>query len=182
MPLSEEEKEAIKDSATIKVFEKETILLREGQIAKECYFVLKGCVRQYYLVDGDERTSNFFTESQWVASLTSFIQQIPSNHYLTCLEECVLVVGNSEKEHDLYQKFPKFESLSRSIMGHELGRQQEIMATYITDSPEQRYLNLQKSRPGLIQRVPQYQLASYIGVKPESLSRIRKRLHAKKQG
>lgn len=176
MPLSDEEKRAITESMVVKTFKKGTVLLEEGKISTECYFVLEGCVRQYYVVDGEEVTNNFFTEEQFVVSIISFSQKVPANHYFSCCEDSTLVVANEQKEHDLYQRFPKFETISRIVVSNNFGEQQEAMASYITDTPEQRYLKLLKSRPDLFQRIPQYQLASYIGVKPESLSRIRKRI------
>lgn len=179
MPLSDEEIRAIVETMHIQHFEKGTVLLKERQISTEVYFVLDGCVRQYYLVDGDEKTNNFFTEEQWVISMNSFSQNNPSNHYLDCCMDCTLVVGNREKEEILYKQFPKFESVSRKVMEKVFAEQQEIMSTYTTDTAEQRYLKLLKSRPDLFQKIPQYQIASYIGVKPESLSRIRKRLLSK---
>lgn len=176
MPLSEVEIKAIAETMTIKQYKKGTLLLEEGQISTEAYFVLEGCVRQYYLVNGDEKINNFFTEEQWVISMNSFNKVAPSNHYLDCCMDCILVVGNSEKADILYQRFPKFETISRKVMENIFAEQQEMMSSYATDNPEQRYLKLLKSRPDLFQKIPQYQIASYIGVKPESLSRIRKRI------
>ncbi len=179
MPLSQEEIEGIVETMTIRQYKKGTVLLREGQISTEAYFVLEGCVRQYYLVDGEEKTNNFFTEEQWVISMQSFGQRIPSTHYLDCCLDSTLVVGNREKEESLYKRFPKLETVSRKVMEKVFAEQQEIMSSYTTDTAEQRYLKLLKTRPDLFQKIPQYQLASYIGVKPESLSRIRKRLVSK---
>ncbi len=176
MPLSEEEIEAIVETMTIMQYKKGTVLLKEGQISTEVYFVLEGCVRQFYLIDGDEKTNNFFTEEQLVISMNSFSQNNPSNHFLDCCMDSSLVVGNREKEEDLYKRFPKFETISRKVMEKVFAEQQEIMSSYTTDSAEQRYLKLLKSRPELFQKIPQYQIASYVGVKPESLSRIRKRI------
>lgn len=176
MPLSQEEIEAIVETMTIKQYKKGTVLLKEGQISTEAYFVLEGCVRQYYIVDGDEKTNNFFTEEQWVVSINSFSQNKPSGHFLDCCMDCSLVVGNREKEENLYKRFPKFETVSRKVMEKVFAEQQEIMSSYTTDTAEQRYLKLLQSRPDLFQKIPQYQIASYVGVKPESLSRIRKRI------
>lgn len=179
MPLTAEEIAGIRESMCIRTFKKGTVLLKEGQIAKECYFVLKGCVRQYYVVEGEEKTANFFTENQWVVSVNSFMNKTPANHYFDCTAETTLVIGTEQKENDLYSQFPKFEKLARIALEKGFGEQQEIVATRVTDSPEQRYLQLLTDRPELVQSVPQYQLASYLGIKPESLSRIRKRIALK---
>lgn len=179
MPLSEEEIIAIAETMSIRHYKKGTVLLKEGQTSTEVYFVLEGCVRQFYLVDGDEKTNNFFTAEQWVISMNSFNQNAPSNHFLDCCMYSALVVGNSEKADSLYKRFPKFEIISRKVMEKVFAEQQEIMSSYTTDTPEQRYLKLLQSRPDLFQKIPQYQIASYVGVKPESLSRIRKRLLSK---
>lgn len=179
MPLTEEEKAAIREGAHIQNFPKGTILLKEGEISKAVYFILKGCIRQYYIIDGEEKTSNFFTEEQWVISLNSHSQKIPADHYFDCLEDCTLVIGTEEEYNPMYAAFPKFEIISRNIIEKQYGSQQVLQASYVTYTAEQRYLSLLKHRSDLINRVPQYQLASYIGVKPESLSRIRKRLAKK---
>jgi len=176
MPLTDAEAAAIRASMCVKPFPKGTVLLREGQVSTECYFVLEGCVRQYYLVDGEEKTTNFFAENQWVVSVNSLTNQAPANHYFACCEDSQLVVGTEQKEHDLYKRFPRLETISRIVMGTVFGELQEQLATYLTDTPEQRYQKLLQARPDLFQRIPQYQLASYIGVTPESLSRIRKRI------
>lgn len=180
MPISQEEIEAIVETMNVQYYPKGSILLKEGQVSKEVYFVLEGCVRQYFLIDGEEKTSNFFTEEQWVISLNSFNQGIPSNHYLACAEDSALVVGDSAKGEDLYRRFPNLETVSRKVMESVFAEQQQLMGAYFTDTPEQRYLKLTQSRPDLIQKIPQYQIASYVGVKPESLSRIKKRILTQK--
>lgn len=179
IPLTEEETKAVDECIPIRTYEKGTLLLKEGQIARDSYFLLEGCVRLYYLVDGDEKTTNFFTEGDAVASLTSYVNQTPANHYFECVEDSTLAILNFEKEKELIERMPKFESLCRVSMEGNFGENQQMLSKFITSSPEERYLDLLENRPDLLNRVPQYQLASYLGVKPESLSRIRKRIAEK---
>jgi len=176
VPLSAEECEALDKYIPVKSFKRGTILLRPGSVANESYYNLKGCVRHYYMIDGEERTTFFYTENQSIASMNSYVNRTPSNHYLECVEDSILAVLNYDKEKELYQLFPKLESICRISVEEDFGEQQDILATHLTTSPEERYLNLLNTRPELLQRVPQYHLASYLGVKPESLSRIRKRI------
>lgn len=177
--LSTEEAKLIADSMAPKSFKKNTFLLKEGQYANETYFVIEGCVRQYILVDGEEKTTNFFTENQWIISPNSLIQNAPATHFLVCLEDCLLVVGNEAQAQAMFKQFPRFETIARIVVETAFAEQQKQMTSFFADSPTQRYINLLNTRPNIFQRVPQYQLASYIGVKPESLSRIRKRINAK---
>jgi CRP-like cAMP-binding protein len=177
--LNEEEAKAIAENIIVKPFKKGTVLLNEGDISKECYMVLKGCVRQYYIIDGEEKTTAFFTEGQPVASFTSYINQTPSKHFLVCAEDCSLTVGTKEKEEEMCRQFPKLEPIIRSEIERNAGIVQEEYSAFITSSPEERYLNLLEKRPSLLNRVPQHQIASYLGIKPESLSRLRKRITTK---
>ncbi|QNR25183.1 Crp/Fnr family transcriptional regulator [Croceimicrobium hydrocarbonivorans] len=175
-PLSPDEAQAIAGSMQTRSFKKGDFLLKEGQISGSTYFILEGCIREYILTDGEEKTTNFYTEEQWAISLNSFDQQIPAKHNWICAEDCEVVQGDEEQAQAIFKKFPRFETLSRTIMEAAFAEQREALNSYYTDSPEERYLKLLKSRPSLLQRIPQYQIASYIGVKPESLSRIRKRI------
>lgn len=156
------------------------LLIREGDFVKDCFYLIKGCVRQYQLIDGSEKTTAFYTDGQGISSFTSAAKKVASNHNFECLEDCVLAVISIEKELELYKKYPNFESLSRAGMENQLGEYQDMMAKFITLKPEERYLDLLENNPGLINRVPQYHLASYLGVSPETLSRIRKRISSKK--
>lgn len=177
-PLSKEEAEAIAESMQTKTFGKGEFLLKEGQVSVNTYFVLGGCIREYILTDGEEKTTHFFSEDQWAMSLNSFSANHPSTHYWVCAEKTTVVIGNEQQGQALFKRFPRFETISRQIMAKIFAKQKEALASYYTDSPEQRYLKLLKAKPELVQRIPQYHLASYIGVKPESLSRIKKRLAA----
>ncbi len=175
-PLSSEEAEAIKSSSVIKEYKKGAELLRVGQLSQSTYFVLKGLVRQYHLSEGEEITTAFFVEDDWVISLTNAENPQPSPHCWVCEEDCTVLIGDDISANELFAKFPRLESIARRVLEITFLDYQRKVAAYLTDTPEQRYLRLQEANSSLLQRVPQYQLASYIGVKPESLSRIRKRL------
>ncbi len=174
--LSEDEIAAIDGTMDIRHVTKGTLLLQEGQSSNEVYFVLEGIIRQFYLVDGAEKTSDFFTEEQWVLSENNFSGKQASGQYLECCSDCVLMVGNSTKGEDLYALYPNLGTISRKLMEAVFIQQQAKLEAFVTGNPQSRYLNLLKNNPGLFQRVPLYQIASYIGVTPESLSRIRRRI------
>lgn len=130
----------------------------------------------HYNVEGQEKTTFFFVENQFVSSYESFTKQKPSTHNLECVEPCELIVISQESAMKLLQFSPSFQELARIMMEDELSIYQSIVASFITLSPEERYLELIRNRPDLIQRIPQYQLATYLGVNAESLSRIKKRV------
>lgn len=176
--LTPAEWEAITKDIPIKTFKKGSFLLKEGQVVTTCYSVFKGCVREFYLMDGEERTTEFYTEGDSLSAAASRIQGTPAKQYWECLEATTLSVFTYEKEKELYRRFPRLESLCRIEVEEKFAAYQQAMAIYMNSTPEERYLNLLKNRPDLLDRVPQYQLASYIGVKPESLSRIRGRIRA----
>jgi CRP-like cAMP-binding protein len=176
LELNEEEAKEVTECIPIKTFEKGHILLREGQVSNESYFNIQGLVRKYYLVDGEEKTTEFYVEKDAISSLQSYNLKIPSNHYLECIEDCRLAILSRDKEQELFERVAGFESICRVSVEEELGAQQDKLAQFMISSPEKRYLDLLENRPDLLQRVPQYHLASYLGVKPESLSRIRKRI------
>ncbi len=176
LELNEEEAKAVTECIPIKTFEKGHVLLREGQVSNESYFNIQGLVRKYYLVDGEEKTTEFYIEKDAISSLQSYNLKIPSNHYLECIEDCRLAILSRDKEQELFERVPAFESICRVSVEEELGAYQDKLAQFMISSPEKRYLDLMENRPDLLQRVPQYHLASYLGIKPESLSRIRKRI------
>lgn len=175
-PLSEEEGEAIADSMITVNFQKGDFLLREGQKSVHTFFILEGCVREYVGTDGEEKTTNFYPEGKWAISTSNFSPDSRATHNWICMEDTVVVKGDEQQAQALFKRFPRFETISRTIMEAAFQEQRAAITSYITDSPEQRYLKLLESNPSLFQRIPQYHIASYIGVKPESLSRIRKRL------
>lgn len=176
--LTEEEKNAIVSLDIFRSVKKGTILLKEGQKSKDSYFVLKGCIRAYYVLDGEEKTTAFYTEME-AFTPPCVISKNPSEYYISCVEDSILTVSNSDMEVEVNRKFPKFDTMCRMLSEELLAKQRMDFDEFKTSSPEQRYLNLLQNRPDLIQRVPQHQLASYLGIKPQSLSRLRARIMEK---
>ena len=173
--LNEEEKNALLSLNLFQTVKKGTILLKEGQKSNETYFVLKGCIRTHYIIDGEEKTTGFYTEMEGVTP-PSVITQTPSDYFVSCVEDTILTVTNAEMEAEMNQKFPKFEIMCRKLSEELLAKKQIDFDAFKTSSPEQRYLDLIQKRPDLVQRVPQHQLASFLGIKPQSLSRLRARI------
>lgn len=177
--LTEEEKNALLSLNIFHTVKKGTTLLKEGQQSKESYFVLKGCIRTYYMIDGEEKTTAFYTEMD---ALTPHcvLNKAPSQYFIDCVEDSILTISSSDMEVEINSKFPKFDTMCRLLSEELLAKKQIDFDEFKTSSPEQRYLNLLEKRPELIQRVPQHQLASFLGIKPQSLSRLRARILEKK--
>jgi CRP-like cAMP-binding protein len=178
--LSKEEVDIISKHIPIVEKKKGDILLREGEVPGKCYYVLDGCVRQYCLEDGEEKTTAFYTEAHGTISSTNYIQKTPSEQYLVCMEDCTLICGDPRVDKENYEKFPILKSITSQMVEQELNETKDKFAKFIIASPTQRYLNFLEERPDLANRVPQHQIASLLGMTPESLSRIRRRIQAKK--
>jgi CRP-like cAMP-binding protein len=177
--LTDDEKNALLSLDLFHAIKKGTILLKEGQKTKNSYFVIKGCMRTYYVIDGEEKTTAFYTELEGLTP-PCVINNTPSDFYVNCIEDSILLISDADMGAEVNSKFPRFDTLCRILSEELLAKQQVDFDAFKTSSPEQRYLNLIDKRPDLIQRVPQHQLASYLGIKPQSLSRLRARILEKK--
>lgn len=179
--FNEVEIDAIVDHTQVETFKKGSIILREGDICRTCFFILKGCIRQFQLVKGEEKTTEFFTEGQAAVLYSSYLDQTPSQYHLSCVEDTILTTGTREQEQKLHREYPRLESMIFALMPQDLYKAQERISLLGNHPPEERYRILLKRRPELMNRVPLQQLASFIGVTPESFSRIRKRVAQKEQ-
>ena len=177
--LSEAEKNAIIGLNIFRSVKKGTLLLSEGQSSKEGYFVLKGCLRTYYAIDGVEKTTAFYTEMEGITPACVLAKE-PSEYYVATTEDSIITVSDPDMEQAIFEKFPKFETLCRVLSEELVAKQQVSFDEFKTSSPEQRYHKLLEQRPDLVQRVPQHQLASFLGITPQSLSRLRGRITEKK--
>jgi len=177
--LSDEEKETIGSQDIFRSVKKGTILLKEGQFSNNGYFVLQGCLRTYYVIDGVEKTTAFHTEME-IVTPTCVTKKEPSKYFISAVEDTVITESDTNLEEEMLEKFPKFESLCRLISEEMQLKQKLDFDHFKTSSPEQRYRHILEKRPDLLHRVPQHQLASFLGITPQSLSRMRSRIASKK--
>jgi CRP-like cAMP-binding protein len=150
--LTDEEKNAILSLDIFRSVKKGTTLLKEGQNSNESYFVLKGFIRTYYIIDGEEKTTGFYTEMEALTP-PCVINKTPSEYFISCVEDSIITVSNADMEVEINSKFPKFEIMCRKLSEELFAKQQLDFDEFKTSSPEQRYLNLLQKRPDLIQRV-----------------------------
>jgi CRP-like cAMP-binding protein len=179
--FNQDEINAIIGNTAVESIKKGTIVLKEGKVSTNCYFVLSGCIRQYQIVNGEDKTTAFFTEGQVIISYSSYLDSSPCQYNFSCLEDSILAIGTREQEQKLHKQFPKLEHLVHTLMPEDYSKVQERLASLMNNTPEERYQLLIRTQPELLGRVPFNQLASYIGVTPESFSRIRKRIFVKEK-
>ena len=172
----QEEKDFIADKIIVKKVKKGELILREGQFIKNSYHLFKGCIREYYLKDGEEKTVGFYTAGDSLSSDETKARQVPSTVSWECVCECIISIYPFEVETELYKRFPRLESMCRLETTKQYFNYKTEVNNYLSFNPGERYENLMKTKPEVFQLVPLYHIASYIGVKPESLSRIRNRL------
>lgn len=176
--LDEDQKAVVRASSRIERHPKGTVLLAQGDIARRNWLVVSGCVRVFTTIGAEERTLDLLTEFH-PAMPPTYGTEAPSPVAFECLEDLVASGGTPEDESSTYAAHPSFQSVCR-IMGQVLlARMQSAHIDVLTRTPRQRYLDLVARRPELLQRVPQYHVANWLGIQPETLSRIRRSLARK---
>ncbi|HOX12037.1 MAG TPA: Crp/Fnr family transcriptional regulator [Spirochaetia bacterium] len=175
IPVSGDLERIFRENDFVRTFPKGSVLLRPEDRAREAYFILKGCVRSYIVKDAEERTVDFFVEEDAVLPL-GYGREEPAGHYLECLEDTVAVASDPDREREMLARYPELKAVCLAMSEIMAAKLQENLARYRTSTPEERYRDLAARRPDLLRRIPQYRIAEYLGIRPESLSRIRRRL------
>lgn len=160
-----------------KKFNRNEFIIQAGEVPKFSIFVLKGCLRQYIVNEkGEESIVYFAEERHFIGDLPSIRNKTISNYNFQAIEECELLTISAENWEQAFIKFPWWTEAH--ITGYQkwAALLQQQMAERHTLTGEERYLNLLKAKPKLFQRVPQHYIASYLGISPETLSRIRKKI------
>ncbi len=179
--LTDEELDRVTMFFTPKKLRKKQFLLQEGDVCKHITFVVSGCMR-YYAVDekGEEHVMQFAIEDWWISDLQSFLTDQPSRNSIDALDDSELLLLDKAARDKMLVAVPKLEKFFRLLLERNYIATQQRLACTIIASAEDRYLEFMKTFPVLTQRVPQNQIASYLGITPESLSRIRKHLSEQK--
>jgi len=177
--LDKDEIDLLREAVDKKSFRKNEMIFTEGKIANDIFFVTKGCVRLFYNVDGNDKTAFFYTEGQFICAGESYTFNIPAIENYQAIENTEIFVFGKSKINHLLEQAPKFEVIARIATENELITCQRVIASFVTKSAEERYVDLLNTQGELFQRVPQQYIASFLGVSPETLSRIKTRVFNK---
>lgn len=169
-PISKEAEEMLRTLCHTVTLKKGDFLLREGETVQYSYFIEKGLIRMYYLREGQEFIRQFFFEGGLITDLVSALMKLPTRLHIDALEDTRIIAIPVSILH-------QYKVFKNHAMEQALFHVSNRMASIFLDSPEEKYRHLLNERPKVIQRIPQYMIAAYIGVTPEGLSRIKRRMH-----
>jgi CRP-like cAMP-binding protein len=180
--VTDQEWKAHRECLTRRFLKKGEFLIREGQVCSYVSFVNKGSFRVYKDLNGEEIAKHFFFAHEYATEYVSFLTRTPSEIFVKALEDCELIELHYDKIQVLYEEFPVWQKYGRLMAEQIFLQVAERSHRLLYHTPEENYLKLLQDRPDIIERIPQHYIASYLGIQPESLSRIRKRMMELKRG
>lgn len=164
---------------TTKTYKAKDIILQEGRVCLELGFINIGVFRTYYLQDGKEINTHFSFENEFVVNYDSFIQESPSKYIIQALEDAQIVTFNLQTLQNAYNSSQNWERFGRIMAEYSYKITTKRVESFMFMDAEQRYLQMMQESPKLLERIPLYHLASYLGIERESLSRLRKKISTK---
>ncbi|HAD12516.1 MAG TPA: hypothetical protein DCF33_08760 [Saprospirales bacterium] len=179
LPVPDSSLMRIVSNASLLQIPKKTRLLELGQVCNHMYFVIKGCLRLYYQKGELEINCFFFHENLFCTAFGSFMMRRKSNQILETLEDTVMLAITFDELQQLYIDVPEMNVLVRKILEERYTNAHDVISSFVLDNPEQRYENFKQKYPALINRIAEQHIASYLGITPKSLSRLKKRVYAK---
>lgn len=177
--LSQNDEEAFIKILELKKYAKKEFILEEGEICDKIFFINSGSARDYFNIEGEEKIVQFFFEDSWYTDYGSFLTGRPTNENLQAIEPCEVVFFKKSDLYNLYETNPVFDKVGRVMAENAFMALMQLNSMIKNLEPDERYLYLIKQRPELMERIPQHYIASYLGIQPQSLSRIRKRIFDK---
>ena len=177
LPLNKEEKSVVETVFKERRVKRRQFILQEGDVCKLNTFVTEGCFKMYMVDEnGKEHNLQFAIENWWIGDIGSFHTELPSKLYIQAIENSVILQINKEDQLKLFVEHPKFNRIFRVITENALVSAQRRILQNIGSTAEERYLDFMERYPHFFNRISNVQIASYLGVTPEFLSTIRKRL------
>jgi CRP-like cAMP-binding protein len=175
--LSVEEQKIFTSKLKLRKFRKKQYVLQAGDVCRFENFVTKGLLRAYSVDEsGGEHIVMFGMEEWWISDLYSFLTELPSTLHIDALEDSEILSIEKPDLNNLYEELPKFERVMRILFQNAFVAQQRRILSSLHETAETRYVDFVKGYPALEQRIPQTQIASFLGMTPETLSRVRKQL------
>lgn len=172
--LTEEDCLLFEPHLVTKTYKSKDYYLTEGKICLEIGFINKGCFRTYYLSDGKEINTHFAFENEFVTDYDSFLQEKPSRYFIQALEDTEIVTFNLPALKNAYDQSQNWERFGRMVAEQSYKLTTRRVESFLFMDGEERYLDVLKNQPRIMERIPLYHIASYIGLERESLSRLRK--------
>ena len=180
VPLTSEAWNDIQHRIVHHIYARRETMVKEGKICRHLAYVIKGSFRYFKMIDGVEVTTYFSFENNWISDYTSFLTSKPGNVTIEAMEDSeVLVLSYADMQY-LYNHHPVWERFGRLMAEYLTTCLDERMQSLLLKTPEERYLKALRDNSFYFDRVPQHYIASYLGVAPESLSRIRRRIMQKR--
>ena len=177
IPLTEEETKLLEPRTVSRKIKRKQMILQEGFVCKHYSFVVQGCFRMYGVDDkGYEHNIQFAAEGDWIADIGSFHSQKPSQLFIEALEPSEIIQIEQQDLYFLYINIPKLDRIFKVIIENKFVELQNRVLQTFSSTAEQRYLSFLEQYPHLTNRLPNTQIASYLGITPEFLSKIRKDL------
>jgi CRP-like cAMP-binding protein len=177
LPFNTEEKELIASKITLRNIKRKQMILQEGLICKHYFFVIEGCFKMYAVDEkGNQHNLQFAAENDWIADIGSFHSEKPSKLFIEAIEPSIILQIEQQDLYFLYLNIPKLNIIFKVITEHKFIELQNRVLQNISSTAQQRYLNFLEQYPNLSSRLPNTQIASYLGITPEFLSKIRKEL------
>jgi signal-transduction protein with cAMP-binding, CBS, and nucleotidyltransferase domain len=164
------------ESTKLLKFPKGSYIIKEGQYLKGGFSVISGCVKEYYYFNNEQKITQFFTEDD-IMPIVAIEAEVKVGYYWECMEDTIVTFETIPNRQKIFTEFPFLMSMSFQYMQQSFMDYRQAMHQYVLSSPKERYLNLIEKKPELVNRLPQYEIANFIGIKAESLSRIRRRLY-----
>jgi len=172
--LTDEERQLLADTLQEKEFRRKSFLLKEGQVCHTRIFVVKGCLRMYYVSEkGAEQIVYFGIDNWWLSDYKSYASGLPSAYNIQTVGNTEVILWDKSREEQLLQRIPALERYFRILMQHNVAAAQQRVKYMFEYSGAERYHHFSTSFPDFVQKIPQYMLASYLGFSAEFLSKIR---------